>query len=112
MLKIDDEDNIYLTRGDTAIIDIALFDEDGEPYAMLSSDRLVFTLRKLYDKGAILIEKEVDEPSFSFTSAETKDLDFGEYVYDIYLKNTGSGKIDTFIAEKTFTIGEEAHDFE
>lgn len=110
MLKIDEEDNIYLTRGDTAIIDIALFDEDGEPYAMLSSDRLVFTLRKLYDKGVILIEKEVDEPSFSFTSADTKDLDFGEYVYDIYLKNTG--KIDTFIAEKTFTIGEEAHDFE
>ena len=103
MLKIDEEDNIYLTRGDTAIIDIALFDEDGEPYAMISSDRLVFTLRKLYDKGAILIEKEVDEPSFSFTSADTKDLDFGEYV---------TGKIDTFIAEKTFTIGEEAHDFE
>lgn len=110
MLKIDEEDNIYLTRGDTAIIDIALFDEDGEPYAMLSSDRLVFTLRKLYDKGVILIEKEVDEPSFSFTSADTKDLDFGAYNYDIYLKNTG--KIDTFIAEKTFTIGEEAHDFE
>lgn len=110
MLKIDEEDNIYLTRGDTAIIDIALFDEDGEPYAMLSSDRLVFTLRKLYDKGVILIEKEVDEPSFSFTSADTKDLDFGAYVYDIYLQNTG--KIDTFIAEKTFTIGEEAHDFE
>lgn len=110
MLKIDEEDNIYLTRGDTAIIDIALFDEDGDPYAMLSSDRLVFTLRKLYDKGVILIEKEVDEPSFSFTSSDTKDLDFGAYVYDIYLKNIG--KIDTFIAEKTFTIGEEAHDFE
>lgn len=110
MLKIDDNDNIYLTRGDTAIIDVALFDEDGEPYSMLSSDRLVFSMRKLYDKGEILIEKEVDEPSFVFSTDDTKGLDFGIYVYDVYLKNTG--KLDTVIAEKTFTLGEEAHDFE
>ena len=112
MLNIDDDNNIYLTRGDTATIDVDLKDEYGDPYAMTANDRLIFTLRKLWDKGNILLEKTVSTPEFTFTTPDTKNLDFGVYCYDIYLFNTSSEKLDTFIAEKTFIIGEEAHDFE
>lgn len=112
MLKIDDDNNIYLTRGDTPIIDVSLKDEEGNPYSMTSNERLIFTLRKLWDKGTILLTKTVATPVFTFTTDDTKDLDFGEYVYDIYLYNTNTNNRDTFIAEKIFTIGEEAHEFE
>lgn len=112
MLRIDEENNIYLTRGDTPIIDVSLKDEDGNPYAMTTNERLIFTLRKLWDKGTILLTKTVSTPEFVFTTADTKDLDFGVYVYDIYIYNVITFTRDTFIAEKIFTIGEEAHDFE
>lgn len=112
MLRIDDDNNIYLTRGDTAVIDVSIKDEDGNPYAMTTNDRLIFTLRKLWDKGTIILEKTVSIPEFDFSTDDTKDLDFGDYCFDIYLFNLGTEKLDTFIAEKKFTIGEEAHDFE
>lgn len=111
MLYIDEDNNIKLTRGDTAIIDVELKDEYGEPYAMTANDRLIFTLRKIWDKGNILLEKTVSIPEFNFSTQDTKNLDFGTYCYDIYIYNTSSEKLDTFIAEKTFIIGEEAHNF-
>lgn len=112
MLHIDEDNNIYLTRGDTAEIELSITDEEGNPYALASSDRLIFTLRKIWDKGTILLEKTVNTPLFTFTTADTKNLDFGDYCFDIYLFNTQTEKLDTFIAEKKFTIGEEAHKFE
>lgn len=112
MLRIDDENNIYLTRGDTADFDIELTDEDGQPYIMGADEIIIFSLRKLYDKGLILVQKQSAAPSFSLSTADTKDLSFGKYKYDIYLYNQVTYKLDTFIADRDFEIGEEVHDFE
>lgn len=112
MLRIDDENNIYLTRGDTADFDIELTDEDGNPYAMSVDEIIIFSLRKLYDKGHILVQKQSSTSSFSLSTADTKNLSFGKYKYDIYLFNQVSYKLDTFIADRDFEIGEEVHDFE
>lgn len=112
MLRIDENDNIYLTRGDTAIFDIALTDEDDNPYIMSADEIIIFSLRKLYDKGHILVQKQSATPSFTLDTNDTKDLSFGTYKYDIYLFNNVSYKLDTFLADKDFIIGEEVHDFE
>lgn len=112
MLTIDEHNNIYLTRGDTAIFDIELTDEDGQPYTMGVDEIIIFSLRKLYDKGQILVQKQSSTPSLSLDTADTKNLSFGNYKYDIYLYNQVTYKLDTFIADRVFEIGEEVHDFE
>lgn len=112
MLNIDENNNIYLTRGDTAIFDISLTDEEGNPYIMGVDEIIIFSLRKLYDKGLILIQKQSVTPSFSLDTVDTKNLTFGKYKYDIYLYNQVTYKLDTFLADKDFVIGEEVHNFE
>ena len=109
MLKIEDN-NIYLTRGDTAFIDILITDEDGQAYTMDADDRVIFTLRKLYDKGSVLLEKTSSTPEIGFSTNDTKNLEFGDYKFDIYLFNSNTQTLDTFIADRIFTVGEEAHE--
>lgn len=111
MLKIE-ENNIYLTRGDTAILRVIITDATGEPYTMLPEDRLIFTVRKLADIGSPLIDKTVAGNVITISTDDTKDLTFGKYKFDIYLYNSNTQKLDTFIAEKIFELGEEVHNFE
>lgn len=111
MVKINDN-NIYLTRGDTVTFDIDLTDEDDNPYIMSSDEYIVFSLRRLYAKGEVLLTIQSDTPSFSITTNDTKNLTFGKYKYDIYLMNETDGMLNTFIADREFYIGEEVHEFE
>lgn len=112
MLIIDDDNNIYLTRGDTATFDIDIKDAEGNPYSMDTNDRVIFTLRRLAGKGIPLITKTSATPEFSLATDDTSSLSFGKYKYDIFLYNQVSENLDTFIANKIFEIGEEVHDFE
>ena len=112
MLKIDDENNVYLTRGDTAIFDVILTTDDGDPYTMTSNDELIFTIRRIAGKGEEVVKKTVTAPEISLDTDDTKDLTFGPYKYDVYIHNILTDEIDTFIANKEFYIGEEVHDFE
>lgn len=112
MLKIDDENNVYLTRGDTCILDVEITDKDGNPYTMAPNDSLIFVVRRIAGKGEILIKKEVVTPVITLTTNDTKNLTFGKYKFDIHLYNSGSHIMDTFIAEKIFELGEEVHEFE
>lgn len=112
MLYIDEDDNIKLTRGDTAVIDIEITDASGNPYIMQPLDELIFTVRKIYDAGSVVIEKTLQTPVITLVTNDTKDLTFGLYRYDIYLYNSSTHIIDTFIAEKIFEVAEEVHEFE
>lgn len=112
MLNIDDENNIYLTRGDTAYFDVLLTDEEGVAYQMGVDEIIVFSVRRISGKGEVLITKTSDSPSFELTTNDTKLLSFGKYKYDIFLYNSTNEKLDTFIADKIFELGEEVHDFE
>lgn len=111
MLIVDNDYNIYLTRGDSANFNITIYEDDGEtPYELQEGDTLLFTLRRLYGKGEILITKVFNTLSFQLLPVDTAELSFGEYRYDVCIYN-GSGWIDTFLNDKKFTIGEEVHDF-
>lgn len=112
MLYIDQDNNIKLTRGDTAAIDIEITDASGEPYNMQTSDSLIFTVKRMYNDSAEVIRKELQTPVLILTSDDTKDLSFGKYRFDIYIYNSETHNLDTFIYERIFEIAEEVHDFE
>lgn len=112
MIRVDEENNVYLTRGDTATLRVNITDSSGEPYIMLPDDRLIFTVRRLPEKGSPVINKTVAGNVITLSTDDTKDLTFGKYRFDIYLYNSMSNKLDTFIAEKIFELGEEVHEFE
>lgn len=108
MLDIDRNQNITLTRGDTAYIDIiGLKDKDGTAYTLVSGDVIWFRL-----KGTTLFEKQLSidtEENFATLTLEpedTEDLAFSMYKYEMELV-TSIGEHFTFIADKNFTIGKE-----
>lgn len=107
MLFIDTDDNITLTRGDTATLDVSITNSDGTPYTMTGADKILFSIKRIYTQPDVLVEKESATPSISLSSADTDSLSFGVYHYDIVLFH--DDKIDTIIADKTFVVGNEVH---
>ena len=103
---------ITLTRGDTFKAQISITDPDGNPYIPQIGDSVRFAMKKDYDDpdAEVLIVKDIPTDSLVLTldPEDTKDLPFGNYVYDIQL-NTASGEIDTFITKATLVLTEEVY---
>lgn len=86
-VRIDDN-NIFLTRGDSLYLRVRLMDKrTREIYEPVQGDRLRFAVKKDYGDTEKLIEKEIptDTMVLYLAPADTKRLDFGKYVYDIEL---------------------------
>lgn len=107
------EDNkIKLTRGDTLTAQIALT-KNGATYTPVEGDKIMFYLkRNLMDiprsrfiQEEPSIEKEVDIDTLVLTIEpdDTKDLRFGEYVYDLEI-TFANGEVDTFVNDEQFEI--------
>ena len=102
MLYIE-ENTIRLTRGDTAYLQIPLKTTDGT-YEMLSTDTLTFSVKRTTrDEEYILQKKSVGSNVIHVEPADTTDLTFGKYVYDIQL-NTVDGDVFTVVPPSTFEI--------
>lgn len=102
MLKIDDKQNIFITRGDTGIISLTL-KEPNSPYSEYSleeHDIALLTVKKNID-GEILIAKVFEDNEIKFDSLDTKNLDYGEYIYDVQV-HFANGDINTVIP---YTVG-------
>lgn len=103
---------IYLTRGDTLKVQISLSDPDGNPYEPQEGDRIRFAVKKDYNdpEKMLLINKEVplDTMILTLDPEDTKEMEFGDYVYDLELTNS-AGEVDTFIDRAMFTLTEEVH---
>ena len=102
--------SITLTRGDTFKAQISITDKDGNPYEIQVGDSVRFAMKKHYTDpdSEVLINKQIptDTLVLVLEPSDTKDLPFGDYVYDIQL-TTASGDIDTFITKATLTLTEE-----
>ena len=107
MLKIDGT-TIILTRGDSLAVKLDIYDSEGNTYTPVSGDTIRFAMKKSYSDTACLIEKVIpnDTLMLSLDPADTKDLPFGSYVYDIEI-TFATGAVDTFIDKATFRISEE-----
>ena len=102
--------NIYLTRGDTLKCHIAMYDTEGNEYTPESTDSIRFALKRTVNDRRPLILKEIpyDTLLLSIYPDDTKELEFGNYIYDIEL-TTASGTVDTFIADAKFVLTTEVH---
>lgn len=100
MLRIDENNNIYLTKGDTALIDITLY-YDSEPYEMRAGDKLLFAMKRNVKFNYTVLSREYTRPQIELFQADTNALSFGEYDYSItYIHNDGA--IDTFLTGKFY----------
>lgn len=107
MLKIIGT-TIYLTRGDTAYIQITLTDSAGNAYVPAEGDVIRFAVKKLYSDVNVLLEINIPTETLMLTinPADTKKFRFGEYKYDIELTRS-DGVVDTFIDRADFFVTEE-----
>lgn len=100
--------NIILTRGDTLLVQVEIT-KDGEPYIPEEGDVVRFALkRELFnaDRTDYLDENPLvlkvipnDTLILRLDSIDTKDLEFGKYVFDIQI-TFADGTVDTFIFGK------------
>ena len=128
MFKIDGS-KIKLTRGDDAVIELAVFTPDNKPYNPQEGEKARFTVRKrpLYNNSTPpLIEKdfafetyegkvrdggESVESKTSFeiriNSVDTKFMDYGVYLYDVQFCDL-KGNLSTLCngtLELTYEVG-------
>lgn len=99
---------IHLTRGDNMEIVISLTDENGDDITPSGEDKVIFRLKKNSSSQIVLIEKEVDISTMTLEleEADTKDLKFGKYFYEIEYV-TSDSKHYTAIENEEFEIGVE-----
>lgn len=105
MVKVTDND-IYITRGNTATINITLT-EDGEPYTLREGDKLILSVKRKYPFNDCVLEKVSTTGSFEFAVIDTYELAFGVYDYDITFYGV-DGSVDTVIIG-VFELGGECH---
>lgn len=104
--------SVTMTRGDTVVLNIGIYDTDGETYTPVEGDTIRFALKKTYSDAETLLYKDIpiDTLELRIEPNDTKELDAGQvngkYVYDIELTKA-DGTVDTFIPRAEWVILEE-----
>ena len=99
-----------MVRGDSKEIFLVFKDDDTDEIVKYGSDNAVFTLtvkETAYREEAsfqVKGERAEDEIVFKIKPEDTKDLDFGEYVFDIEMKDGDT--VTTFVVGR-FKIMQE-----
>lgn len=106
MLSVDTNNNITLTRGDTAVIDLAII-IDGEAYDY-SNDLVQFTVKKDTVTSDKILQKTFNGTSITIDPADTSGLDYQTLKYDVQII-TQSGDVFTVIPPRNLTIAEEVN---
>lgn len=96
--------SIYITKGDSAKIEVNLRQWDGDEYQSDEQDQLIFAVKRTPDESA-LIRKEIpmDTRVLELAPTDTKALKVGKYLYDMELR-TSTGEVDTFINRAVFNV--------
>ena len=97
---------ITLTRGDTFPCEVRAYNPDGTPYEMQAGDSMRFMLSEQAG-GPTILTKQVVDGAFQLDPADTDQLDFGTYFFDVQM-TFASGVVDTFITEGQLTLADEA----
>lgn len=105
MLKINRDNSIELTRGDTARISLTITTASGTAYDY-SADTAVFTVKASTFTSESLIQKTVSDGVIYIAPADTSALKYGDYVYDVQLTSQ-SGDVCTVIPPAKFTVAQE-----
>ena len=102
------KNTIYLTRGDTFKAHLTIDNPDGSVYTPVEGDSIRFALKRDIEDAECLILKNIpiDTMLLVIEPLDTKELEFGSYVYDIQLTKS-NGDVDTFITASKFKITAE-----
>ena len=106
MFIIDNDNNIMLTRGDTAVLNLEVT-IDGEAYDY-SGDLVQFTVKKNTNTNNVVIQKTFNGTSITIDPEDTSGLNYQTFVYDVQII-TQNGRVFTVIPPANFTIAEEVN---
>lgn len=101
---------ITLTRGDTFMANISINKQDDTPYTPVEGDSVRFAMKSSYEDAEPVLVKNIpiDTMRLIFEPDDTKELPFGQYVYDVQLTKA-SGEVDTFITKAKLKLTEEVY---
>lgn len=101
---------IYLSKGDTGSLALTITDEEQQTYDY-SGDTVVFSLKRFVTDANPILQKTFTDGKITFESADTANLQAGEYLYDIVLthETEDATQVCTVIKPTTFTIGPVVH---
>lgn len=114
MLTIDGN-KIVLTRGDSACIELTIKDAEGNDYDY-SGDTVVFGVKRSVNDKECVLTIPVTDNKITFTPEMTKNMQFGDYLYDVQLTHTEEAEeegeedvvsVYTVIAAAKFVVGYE-----
>lgn len=96
--RVRSNNMIFLTRGDTFKAVLTITYPDGSIYTPIEGDSIRFAMKRDVDDTECLILKDIpiDTMMLQLDPADTKELEFGSYIYDIQLTKA-NGDVDTFI---------------
>lgn len=106
MLYIDSDNNIKLTRGDTAKLKLTIM-HDAEEYDY-SSDLVQFTVKRNTVTEDIVLQKTFSGDTITILPTDTKDLYYSDLKYDVQII-TPNNEVYTVIAPSLFEITEEVN---
>ena len=99
---------IKIIRGDTARFKIEILNQNEEPYELQEGDKLVFTVKKNVSTRCIALQKQIMGETFTITHDDTKNMVYGQYVYDVQLTQA-NGDVTTVIPPSKFKIMPEVN---
>lgn len=111
MLKIKENGQIFLPRGDTGCF-VVRKHRSGETVPFEAGDSVTFTVKRRVGDKIPIIQKVVTDFQEDGTAlvliepADTEMLAFGAYWYDIQF-DSADGAVDTLIKPSVFVVGEE-----
>ena len=102
------KNTIYLTRGDTFKAHLSISNPDGTEYIPVEGDTIRFALKENIEDQECLILKDIpiDTMLLILNPEDTKELEFGSYIYDIQLTKA-NGDVDTFITASKLKLTAE-----
>lgn len=106
MLLIDEDNNITLTRGDTATLELTVKD-DGVSYDF-SDDLVQLTVKRNTVTDTVIFQKTFTSGVVVIDNSDTAKLHYTDLVYDVQLIKTGGG-VYTVIPPRKFTVAEEVN---
>lgn len=106
--RVRSNNMIFLTRGDTFKAVLTITYPDGSIYTPIEGDRIRFALKKDIDDEECLIWNDIpiDTMMLIISPEQTKNLEFGTYIYDIQLTKA-NGDVDTFITASKLKLTAE-----
>lgn len=108
MLKISPSGDIELTRGDSALFQVDIRnDETGEAYVMKPTEELTMTISStVYEEGYLLQKTAIGTNIIEFKPIDTSNMEYGTYKYDVQL-TTNSKDVFTVVPPSNFKLAYE-----